>query len=165
MLNERQTGRVSLWSVLSKYWNSFVWILIIFLIAWTTLFALSYDFAKASHSLPRGVYTFRSDESGATPFKSGAELAVALLFVKDYAIYTLPTVALLAIMFVLIADGKENLKMTITRWLRQKVEEEHMAEARAEGSARTHAAWLEWYNRFQEARKKREPFDEPPPEM
>ena len=55
--------------------------------------------------------------------------------------------------------------MTITRWLRQKVEEEHMAEARAEGSARTHAAWLEWYNRFQEARKKREPFDEPPPEM
>ncbi len=63
--------------------------------------------------------------------------------------------------------------MTITRWLRQKVEEEQLEEVRAEGmakgmhegSARTHSAWLEWYNRSQEARKKGEPFDEPPPEL
>ena len=54
------------------------------------------------------------------------------------------------------------------RWpaiLRQKVEEERMVEARAEGSARAHAAWLVWYNKLQEARKKSEPFDEPPPEL
>ena len=173
MLSERQTGRVSLWSVLSKYWNSFIWILLIFLIVWTTAFALSYDFDKAVHSLPRGVYTYSSADTGAMPFKQEAPLAVALAFVKDYATYTLPAVAMLAIIFVLIADGKENLKMTLTRWLREKVEEEQLERARSEGlvegidqgAARSHAAWLVWYNKFQEARKKGEPFDEPPPEL
>ena len=58
-----------------------------------------------------------------------------------------------------------GIPVTLTRWLRQKVEEERMVEARAEGSARAHAAWLVWYNKLQEARKKSEPFDEPPPEL
>ena len=177
MLSDRRTERVSLWSVLSKYWNSFIWILLIFLIVWTTAFALSYDFDKAMHGLPRRVYIYTSADASSTPFKQEAPLAVALVFVKDYVTYTLPAVAMLAIIFVLIADGKENLKVTLTRWLREKVEEEQLEKARSEGVAeglvagidqgvaRTHNAWLIWYEKLKEAQKKGEPFDEPPPEL
>lgn len=63
------------------------------------------------------------------------------------------------------ADGKENLKVTLTRWLREKVEEEQMEKARTEGAARAHAAWLVWYEKLKEAQRKGEPFDEPPPEL
>ena len=165
MLSERRRERVSLWSVLSKYWNSFIWILLMFLIIWTAAFSLSYDFDRAMHNLPRRVFTYTSADVSATPFKQEAPLAVALVFLKDYATYTLPAVAMLAIIFVLIADGKEHLKVTITRWLREKVEEEQRAQDRAEGAARVHAAWLVWYNKLKEAQKKGEPFDEPPPEL
>ena len=84
---------------------------------------------------------------------------------------------MLAIIFVIIADGKENLKLTLTRWLREKVEEEQLERARSEGiaeglvagidqgAARTHEAWLVWYEKLKEAQKKGEPFDEPPPEL
>ena len=166
-----------MWSVLSKYWNSFIWILLIFLIIWTTAFALSYDFDRAMHRMPRAMSTYTSADASATPFKQEAPLAVALAFNKDYATYTLPAVAMLAIIFVLIADGKENLKVTLTRWLREKVEEEQLERARSEGvaeglvagidqgAARNHAAWLAWYNKLKEAQKKGEPFDEPPPEL
>ena len=165
MLSERRTERVSLWSVLSKYWNSFIWILLIFLIIWTTAFAWSYDFDSAMHDLPRRVYTYPSADASVTPFKQEAPLAVALVFLKDYATYTLPAVVMLAIIFVLVVDGKEHLKVTITRWLRDKVEEEQRAQDRAEGAARERAAWLVWYNKLKEAQKKGEPFDEPPPEL
>ena len=173
MLNRRQDERVSLWSVLSKYWNSFIWILLIFLVVWTTAFALSYDFDKAMHGLPRRVATYTSADASATPFKREAPLAVALAFVKDYVTYTLPAVAMLAIIFVLIADGKEYLKVTITRWLREKVEEEQMEKVHAEGvregidvgAAKSHAAWLVWYEKLKEAQRKGKPFDEPPPEL
>ena len=177
MLNEIRRERVSLWSVLSKYWNSFIWILLIFLIVWTTAFALSYDFDRAVHDLPRRVYTYTSADASATPFKQEAPLAVALVFLKDYTVYTLPAVAMLAIIFVIIADGKENLKVTLTRWLREKVEEEQLEKAHSEGVAeglvagidqgatRAHTAWLVWYEKFKEAQKKGEPFDEPPPEL
>ncbi|MXY22599.1 MAG: hypothetical protein F4Y49_14850 [Dehalococcoidia bacterium] len=77
----------------------------------------------------------------------------------------LPAVVMLAIIFVLVVDGKEHLKVTITRWLREKVEEEQRAQDRAEGAARERAAWLVWYNKLKEAQKKGEPFDEPPPEL
>ena len=59
--------------------------------------------------------------------------------------------------------------MTLTRWLREKVEEEQLERARSEGiyqgAAKSHAAWLVWYNKLKEAQKKGEPFDEPPPEL
>ena len=165
MLSEGRTERVSLWSVLSKYWNSFIWILLIFLIIWTTAFALSYDFDRVMHRMPRAVSTYTSADVSATPFKQEAPLAVALVFLKDYATYTLPAVVMLAIIFVLVVDGKEHLKVTITRWLREKVEEEQRAQDRAEGAARERAAWLVWYSKLKEAQKKGKPFDEPPPEL
>ncbi len=55
--------------------------------------------------------------------------------------------------------------MTLTRWLREKVEEEQMEKARTQGAARERAAWLIWYEKLRESQKKGEPFDEPPPEL
>ena len=48
MMDDNQPGRVSIWSVLAKYWNSFVWVLIAFLIIWTSVFVSAYDFAGIS---------------------------------------------------------------------------------------------------------------------
>ena len=59
--------------------------------------------------------------------------------------------------------------MTLTRWLREKVEEEQRAKARAEGKAQgvseANRRWADWYRRLKEAQEKNEPFDEPPPEF
>ena len=55
--------------------------------------------------------------------------------------------------------------MTLTRWLREKVEEEEMIRARAEGRAEANRRWADWYHRMKQAQEKNEPFDEPPPEL
>ena len=83
--------------------------------------------------------------------------------------------------------------MTITRWLRQKVDDEIRAEGRSEGIAQgmaegrsegiaegrskgiaegrsegkieMHRAWSEWYRRLKEAEGDGKPFDEPPPSL
>ncbi len=67
--------------------------------------------------------------------------------------------------------------MTITRWLRQKVDDEIRAEGRSEGIAEgiaegrsegkieMHKAWSEWYRRLKEAERDGKPFDEPPPSL
>ena len=70
-------------------------------------------------------------------------------------------------------DGKENLKVTLTRWLREKVEEEQRARDRAEGRvegkaqgiSEANSKWSDWYHRMKQAQEKNEPFDEPPPEL
>ena len=78
-------------------------------------------------------------------------------------------------------DGKENLKLTLTRWLREKVEEEEMIRARAEGISvgreqgisvgraegisEANRKWSDWYRKMKDAEEKNEPFDEPPPEF
>ena len=38
-----------------------------------------------------------------------------------------------------------------------------MAKGGAEGEARRHSAWADWYVRWEEAKAKGESFDEPPP--
>ena len=55
--------------------------------------------------------------------------------------------------------------MTITRWLRQKVDDEIRAEGRSEGQMEMHRAWAEWYRRLKEAERDGKPFDEPPPSI
>ena len=72
---------------------------------------------------------------------------------------------MLVMIMALAMDGKENLKMTLTRWLREKVEEEQRARDRAEGISVGHQRWVEWYRRLKAAEEKNEPFDEPPPEL
>lgn len=155
-MNDNPTGRVSIWSVLAKYWNSFVWVLILFLLIWTSLFVAAYDFAEIAND---------SANTGSGPFKRGYYVAVGLAFLKDYASYTIGPVMVLVIILALAMDGKENLKVTLTRWLREKVEEEQRARDRAEGRAEANRTWSDWYRRLKEAEDKNEPFDEPPPEF
>ena len=124
------------------------------------------------HTTLRG---FRNDSARAesSPFRSGSGAAVALVFMKDYATYTIGAVMMLVMILALLMDGTENLKMTLTRWLREKVEEEQRAKVRAEGRSDGRAEgvseanrrWVEWYRRLKEAEEKNEPFDEPPPEL
>ena len=155
-MDDNPTGRVSIWSVLAKYWNSFVWVLIVFLVIWTSLFVAAYDFAEVASD---------SANTGSGPFKRGYYVAVGLAFFKDYASYTIGPVMVLVIILALAMDGKENLKVTLTRWLREKVEEEQRARDRAEGRAEANRRWSDWYRRLREAQEKNEPFDEPPPEF
>ncbi|MCY4652617.1 MAG: hypothetical protein OXC95_05570 [Dehalococcoidia bacterium] len=130
-----------------------------------------------------------SSDTGSSPFRSGSGAVVALVFVKDYATYTIGAMMMLVIVLALLMDGTENLKMTLTRWLREKVEEEQRAiaraeglsegravglsegreeghaEGRAEGASEANRRWTDWYRRLKEAEEKNEPFDEPPPEL
>ena len=160
MMDDNTTGRVSIWSVLAKYWNSFVWVLIAFLIIWTSVFVSAYDFTRVAND---------SVNVGSSPFRSVSSVAVALVFVKDYATYTIGAMMMLVIVLALLMDGTENLKMTLTRWLREKVEEEQRARDRAEGKAQglseANSRWSDWYHRMKQAQEKNEPFDEPPPEL
>ena len=155
-MNDKSPERVSIWSVLAKYWNSIVWVLIVFLIVWTSVFVAAYDFVQVAND---------SANTGSGPFKRGYYVAVGLAFLKDYASYTIGSLMILVIIMALAMDGKENLKVTLTRWLREKVEEEEMLRARAEGRAEANRKWSDWYRRLKEAEEKNEPFDEPPPEF
>ena len=60
-------------------------------------------------------------------------------------------------------DAQENTRMTISRWLRKKADEELREIAKAEGIAENNKAWDEWLRRMQEAQRDGKPFDEPPP--
>ena len=144
------------------------------------MFVAAYDFAEVVND---------SSDTGSSPFRSGSGAVVALVFVKDYATYTIGAMMMLVIVLALLMDGTENLKMTLTRWLREKVEEEQRAiaraeglsegravglsegreeghaEGRAEGASEANRRWTDWYRRLKEAEEKNEPFDEPPPEL
>ncbi len=48
--------------------------------------------------------------------------------------------------------------------LRDRIRNQGRAEGRAEGQALASSRWRDWFNRYEETRKKGEPFDEPPPD-
>ena len=168
--NGEQRNRVSLWSVTIKYWTLVVWVLAAFLLVWTALFVASYDFSR---------YTGGDAIIRETPFRAGARFAAALVFLKDYCIFTIPVLTAAGITLALILDAQENTRMTISRWLRKKADEEMREIAKAEGvalgraegvalgeaagRAETNRAWDEWLHRMQEAQRDGKPFDEPPP--
>ena len=154
---ERRT-RVSLWSVTVKYWTLVVWVLAAFLAVWTALFVASYDFSR---------YTGGDAIITDTPFRAGARFAAGLVFLKDYGLFTIPVLTVAAIALALILDAQENMRMTISRWLRMKADEELRNEGIALGEAtgrdKANKAWDEWLRRMQEAQRDGKPFDEPPP--
>ena len=160
--NGEQPNRVSLWSVTIKYWTLVVWVLAAFLVVWTALFVASYDFSR---------YTGGDAIIRDTPFRAGARFAAALVFLKDYCIFTIPVLTAAGITLALILDAQENTRMTISRWLRKKADEEMReiakaegkVEGRVEGIAENNKAWDEWLRRMQEAQRDGKPFDEPPP--
>ncbi len=121
---KKDDKRISIWSVLVKYWSLFVWTLVVFLAIWTALFVAAYDFAR---------YTNGASLASGTPFAEGARFGAALVFLKDYGIFTIPIMTLATITLALILDAQENARMTISRWLRMKADEEIRAEGREEG--------------------------------
>ena len=187
---KKDDKRISIWSVLVKYWSLFVWTLVAFLAIWTALFVASYDFAR---------YTNGASLASGTPFAAGARFGAALVFLKDYGIFTIPIMTLATIALALILDAQENARMTISRWLRMKADEEIRAQVRAEGRKEGRAegreegiavgetrgiaegiavgemrgreegraaadeAWEGWLRRMREAERDGKPFNEPPP--
>ena len=76
----------------------------------------------------------------------GAAIAVALKMSALIPLWGVTTVIIVDLgrrVMVLLPDGR--------------------AKIRAEGRAETHAAWADWYARWEEAKAKGESFDEPPP--
>ena len=148
--NVDPSNRIPLWSVTIKYWSLVVLFLAALLVVWTALFVASYDFSR---------YTDGDAIIRETPFAADAPFAVWLTFLKDYGLFTIPVLTVAAIALALILDTQENMRMTISRWLRKKADE----ELRNEGIEVANKAWDEWLRRMQEAQRDGKPFDEPPP--
>lgn len=148
------SNRIPLWSVTIKYWSLVVLFLAALLVVWTALFIASYDFSR---------YTDGDAIIRETPFAADAPFAVWLTFLKDYGLFTIPVLTVAAISLALILDAQENVRMTISRWLRKKADEEIREEGIAEGEEKANKAWDEWLRRMQEAQRDGKPFDEPPP--
>ncbi len=55
-------------------------------------------------------------------------------------------------------DAMMATRDAVNDWLEKRRE-----KARAEGQATERAKWQAWYSRWEDARKRNEPFDEPPP--
>ena len=152
--NVDPSNRIPLWSVTIKYWSLVVLFLAALLIVWTALFVASYDFSR---------YTDGDAIIRETPFAADAPFAVWLTFLKDYGLFTIPVLTVAAISLAIILDAQENARMTISRWLRKKADEELRNEGIEVGVERTNKAWDEWLRRMQEAQRDGKPFDEPPP--
>ena len=132
--------------------------MLIFLIAWTAAFASAYDYERLA----------RDAAADKTIFRANYVVGVALVFVKDYAVYTFPVMMALGISLALSLDGKEHARMVITRWLEKKADEEQYnlgrADGRAEGAADERRKWRAYHERMKKAQENGEPFDEDPPE-
>ena len=180
--DDDRNKRVSIWSVLGKYWSLFAWTLVALLAIWTALFVASYDFSR---------YTNGAALARDTPFAADARFGAALAFLKDYAIYTIPVMTLAGIALALILDAKEHTTVFISKFLQMKADEEMREIAKDEGRAEgrtagivegiavgelrgrevgiaegrdaANDAWNGWLRRMQEAERDGKPFDEPPP--
>ena len=176
--NVDPSNRIPLWSVTIKYWSLVVLFLAALLAVWTALFVASYDFSR---------YTDGDAIIRETPFAADAPFAVWLTFLKDYGLFTIPVLTVAAISLALILDTQENVRMTISRWLRKKADEEireegiaigvergitvGVARGKAEGvdegialgEDKANKAWDEWLRKMQAAQRDGKPFDEPPP--
>ena len=182
--------RVSISSVLIKYWALFAWTLVAILAIWTALFVASYDFSR---------YTDGAALARDTPFAANARFGAALAFLKDYAIFTIPVMTLAGIALALILDAKEHTTVFISKFLQMKADEEMReiardegraegkaagiaegiavgetrgiaegiavgeSRGRAEGAAEANDAWNGWLRRMREAERDGKPFNEPPP--
>jgi hypothetical protein len=49
--------------------------------------------------------------------------------------------------------------------LRDRIRDQGRKEGLSKGQALESSRWRDWFNRYEEARRKGEPFDEPPPDV
>ena len=82
-----------------------------------------------------------------------------------------PLIILFSMFIVTLLDSVGGLLMVTYRYLsdkflepqREKIRAKARAEGLAEGRAEERRMWEDWFRRREEAEKKGEPFDEPPP--
>ena len=95
----------------------------------------------------------------------GAAIAVALKMSALIPLWGVTTVIIVDLgrrVMVLLPDGRAKIMAKARAEGEARGEARGRAEGRAE-SAHKLAAWADWYARWEEAKAKGEPFDEPPP--
>ena len=97
------------------------------------------------------------------------EFVVRILAVAGHGGGVTPVSVLLAVFLTeawrSMALLSEKLRDRIRNQGREMGRKEGRVEGRAAGHAEASSHWRMWFNRYEEARKKGEPFDEPPPDV
>ena len=87
-------------------------------------------------------------------------LVVKLLAVSRHGGGIAPVSVLLA---VFLTEAWRSMAL-LSEKLRDRIRNQGRAEGRVEGLEKASSDWRKWLDRYEEARKKGEPFDEPPPD-
>ena len=87
--------------------------------------------------------------------------AVKVLAVAGHGGGIAPVSALLA---VFLTEAWRIMAL-LSEKLRDRIRNQGREEGLAEGLERASSRWREWFERYEAARKKGEPFDEPPPDV
>ena len=112
--DRKEEDRSTFYTVLRKHWRLFITVMLIFLIAWTAAFASAYDYERLA----------RDAAAEKTIFRANSVVGVALVFVKDYAVYTFPVMMALGISLALSLDGKGARANGNHQMARKKADEE-----------------------------------------
>ena len=88
------------------------------------------------------------------------EFVVRILAVAGHGGGVTPVSVLLA---VFLTEAWRSMAL-LSEKLRDRIRDQGRAEGRTEGSVEASSIWREWFDRYEEARRKGEPFDEPPPD-
>ena len=88
------------------------------------------------------------------------EFVVRILAVAGHGGGVTPVSVLLA---VFLTEAWRSMAL-LSEKLRDRIRNQGRAEGRTEGSVEASSIWREWFDRYEEARRKGEPFDEPPPD-
>ena len=88
-------------------------------------------------------------------------LAVKVLAVAGHGGGIAPVSALLA---VFLTEAWRTMAL-LSEKLRDRIRNQGREEGLAEGLERASSRWRDWFERYEAARRKGEPFDEPPPDV
>ena len=89
------------------------------------------------------------------------EFVVRILAVARHGGGVTPVSVLLA---VFLTEAWRSMAL-LSEKLRDRIRDQGRREGRKEGQALASSRWRDWFERYEEARKKGEPFDEPPPDV
>ena len=89
------------------------------------------------------------------------EIVVRILAVAGHGGEVAPVSVLLA---VFLTEAWRIMAL-LSEKLRDRIRDQGRREGRKEGQALASSRWRDWFERYEEARKKGEPFDEPPPDV
>ena len=92
-----------------------------------------------------------------------------MIAIVDRSSSAAPLIVLIGVCITYWLDILGGFLMVTSRYLSSKlvtpIVERYRAEGKAEGMSKMHDAWLVWYRKSEDAKKKGIPFDDPPPEL